>query len=304
MAISFKDNVGKDMSKNRAIIYVIISALIYGYTPVLCSYSYDLGNNSFSLTFFRSLMVIPILAVIMAKDKVSFKLEKQEGFKMLFVGISSIFTVLLLYSAYTYIGVGTTTTLHFLYPLFVILICHFIYRDKITKNQIISLIIAMLGIVCFIDLKDLGKVQGMTMAIVSGITFAIYLACIEKFGLSSMNSYKLSYYLAVISSIGLFVVHLFTNQIIFNQPIESYILMLVIGILASFIGVVLLKIGIQVLGSSLASMFCLFEPISSVVFGYFFLQEKVDLIMIIGCVLIIISIGLLVKKPKETKKLF
>ena len=288
------------MTKNRAIVLTIISALIYGFTPVLCSMTYEYGNNPYSLTFFRSLLVLPVLAVLLIKNKISLRLNKDEFIKMMIISLfGAVFTTLLLYSSYTYIGVGTATTLHFMYPLFVLVICHFIYRDHITTRQYISLALAMIGIVCFIDFNDFSRIQGIAMALISGVTFAVYLVGIEKAGLSSMNNYKLSFYLSAIVSVSLLVFNIFSNQIVFNQPVSNYFLMVCIGLLASFIALIFLKIGIEELGSTLASMFCLFEPISSVVFGFFLLNESVGFMKILGCLFIIVAMALLVMKKKK-----
>lgn len=288
------------MTKNKAIILTIISALIYGFTPVLCSLTYRLGNNPYSLTFFRSFFVLPILGFILIKNKISLKLNYKELIKMIGIGImGSVITTLLLYSSYTYIGVGTATTLHFMYPLFVLVICHFMYKDYISRRQIFSLVLAMIGIIFFFDFNDLSKIQGIAMAIISGVTFAIYLVGIEKAGLSTMNNYKLSFYLALIVSVSLLTLNIFTNQLILIQPVQNYLLMACIGILASFVALIFLKIGVQLLGSSLASMFCLFEPISSVVFGLVFLNEPLDMMKILGCLFIVLAMGLLVKKSKK-----
>ena len=59
--------------------------------------------------------------------------------------------------------------------------------------------------------------------------------------------------------------------------------------------VIFLKIGIDILGSSVASMFSMLEPVSSVVFGFMFLNESLYAIKIAGCVLIMAGIIILLK---------
>ena len=46
----------------------------------------------------------------------------------------------------------------------------------------------------------------------------------------------------------------------------------------------------KLLGSIVVSMISLFEPVSSVIFGYILLKEYVSLNSIVGCILIILSI--------------
>lgn len=281
----------------KGITLTILSALIYGFTPVLCSITYTLGNNPVTLTFFRSFLILPILFVLMYKDRVDIKCTPNELARIIVVALfGSVMTTLLLYSCYQYIGVGTGTTLHFLYPLFVTLICRYVYGDKLSKRQIYALCIALLGVSLFVDLNDLTKIKGIMMALISGFTFSIYLVGIEKLKLSNMNNYKLSFYLALTVSVCLFVFGSLTHQLNFNQPLASYGLMVVIAILAQLIAVIFLKTGISILGSSQASMFSMFEPVSSVIFGFLFLSETLTIFKIIGSILILLGVSILAKK--------
>ena len=106
------------MTRNKGILLVIASALLYGFAPVLCSMTYQYGNNPITLTFFRSFFVVILLGMLMIKNKIPFRCEKGELIRIVGVALfGSIMTTLLLNSSYLYIGVGTATTLHFLDPV-------------------------------------------------------------------------------------------------------------------------------------------------------------------------------------------
>lgn len=285
--------------KKRGIILTVLAALIYGFTPILCFYTYNMGNNSFTLTFFRNFFCVFVLFIIMQVKKIDFKLtwnEFKNIFMVAFVGM--VITTLLLYSSYNYIGVSTATTLHFLYPVFVMLICRFYYKDIIQNNQKLALMLSFVGILFFIDLNELNYINGVIMALLSGITYAVYLVLIEKTKLSYMNSFKLSFYLTLTVSIILFLINLKVKQLILKQPIESFILMLVVALLASFLAVIFLKEGIKSIGSNKASVYCLFEPISSVFFEAILINESLTFNKLMGCGFIIGGMYYLSKKHK------
>lgn len=285
------------MTRNKGILLVIVSALLYGFAPVLCSMTYQYGNNPVTLTFFRSFFVVIILGCLMIKNKIPFRCEKGELIRIVSVAMfGSILTTLLLNSSYLYIGVGTATTLHFLYPLFVTLICHFVYHDALDKKHLIALGICLCGVLLFLDFKDLSKMKGILMALVSGMTFAIYLVGIDKLKLSRMNSIKLSFYFALTVSVVLGTFGFVSGQMVLNQPVISYMLMLGVAIMAQWLAVVCLQQGILVLGSSLASLFSMFEPVSCLIFGALFLNETVILAQVFGCALILSGVLLLIKE--------
>ena len=156
--------------------------------------------------------------------------------------------------------------------------------------------ICLCGVLLFLDFKDLSKMKGILMALISGMTFAIYLVGIDKLKLSKMNSMKLSFYFALTVSVVLGVFGFTTGQMILNQPAISYVLMFGVAIMAQWLAVVFLQQGISVLGSSLASLFSMFEPVSCLVFGALLLNETVVIAQAIGCVLILGGVLLLIKE--------
>ena len=45
----------------KGLFFTVTSALLFGFTPVLASKTYDMGSTPETLTFYRNLLVVPIL---------------------------------------------------------------------------------------------------------------------------------------------------------------------------------------------------------------------------------------------------
>ncbi len=287
------------MSK-KGIFLTVLSALFYGFTPIVSFYSYMLGNNPFTVTYFRSFFVLPVLGIIMLVKKIDFKLELHQIKNIIITGIfGTVLTTLLLSTSYNYIGVGTATTLHYLYPVFVMVFSKLFFKDKISKKQYLTLALSVIGISFFLEFQDITKVKGIIMAVLSAVTFAFYIVYIDKSGLAKMNGFKLSFYLSLVLIVILTTTNLFTHQLILNQPFESYLLMFAVAMLASFLAVVCLKEGIRLIGGNLASIFSMVEPVSTLIFGKIFFDEVISIQKIIGSVIIIASIMIMAVKPKK-----
>lgn len=100
--------------------------------PRLCGPELHMGSTPETLSFYRNLLVLPVLAVIMVLRRIPFRVPWRILGTIVLVGVLGRgITTLMLYSSYTYIGVGTATTLHFLFPVFVALICRVFYRERI-----------------------------------------------------------------------------------------------------------------------------------------------------------------------------
>ena len=175
--------------KERGYFLTILSAIIFGFTPILAKITYNIGSNGITLAFFRHLFVIPILFLMIKLLKINYKISLEQLKKITLVGvIGNAFTVAMLYTSYSYIQVGSATVLHFLYPMFVSLICFFYYKEQLSKAVRICLAIASIGILFFIEGGNASFI-GLFLALFSGITFAYYIVGVEKLGLQTINPY-------------------------------------------------------------------------------------------------------------------
>ena len=292
--------MGKE--KTRGVLGTLTSALLYGFTPCICSITYLLGNNHTSMTFFRSLLTLPaFLAVIMWK-KIDLRVEKRIFGKLLLTAnLWAFITTRLLDSSNSYIPVGTATTLHFLYPLLVVVFNFCFYKDKLTRKKVLSIVYAAIGILLFLINGGLGNIKGILLAFASSVTFALYMMLLDKWKLSEMDGYKLMFYVAAIVSAEMWLINFKTGFLIFDQPLQVYGLMLSVALMASFAANILLKEGIRILGSTMASFLSLLEPISSILFGMIFLREAVSLLQVMGCGAIILSIVNLLGSPRKVE---
>lgn len=290
-----------DHMYTKGILYTVLSAVLFGITPLITTAVYGYGANSMTVVFYRSLFVIPMLAVIMKARGISFTISVR-GLRN--TGIIAVFgsglTTILLFSSYTYIDVGCATTLHFLYPVFVSLLCFAVYHERLGRRKLLALGMAFVGALCFFDLTNAGSITGLIMAASSALTYAFYMVQLEKTRLSHQNAYKISFYLAIFILLETLVYHLLFSSIQFILPWNAYLLILLLSLVSSFLAVVLLQKGIQKLGSSTASLFCLFEPITSVICGVFFLQEALTPAKTAGC-LIILAALIIISREQNRK---
>ena len=156
-----------------------ISAVVYGVIPMLTMFLYAFGMDAIAVAFYRFFLILPIVLLITKMQGISLRLPwKQVVSIFVYAGFFSGSTMLLLNLAYNYISIGTATTLHFLYPVFVILICAFYYHDVIDARMKKILLIVLLGILFFLDKGSKGSMIGIVLSMISGIIllyFAMYM---------------------------------------------------------------------------------------------------------------------------------
>ncbi|MBU3183770.1 DMT family transporter [Clostridium estertheticum] len=284
--------------RHKGIIFTVVSAIIFGFTPAIGKITYSMGSNGIQLAFFKSTFALPIFLIIVLYNKLSLKLSKQQLFDVLIIGlIGSTLTTVLLYSSYSFIDVGSATVLHFLYPLFVCLINFVFYHQKLNKQQIFSLFVAMIGIACFAENKSI-SIIGFALATISGVFYAYYMVGMDHSSVRELNLFVFNFYISIINFLGVLVLGLFTHSFSI-MSMKGYLLSLLIAIFVALIGGVLIQKGIYYLGASLTAILSTLEPITSIIVGIIFLNEGLTIQKIIGCSLVLVSTVILTKSQNK-----
>lgn len=280
----------------KGYIYTALSAIIFGLMPLLTKIIIARGATSLTIVFFRVFYVTVVLFFVLKIKNIDLRLEKRDFLSAILTSIfGSGLTIIILNESYNYVDTGIATSLHFLYPLFVAILCCFFYGEKIKKKQIISLSFALVGIICFMS-KGNGSLFGYFLAIASGLTYAFYLVKMDKTGLVKMNALKLSFYLALFTTIEIFTMNLFMQDVVFKMDAIAYGLLLVLALSSSFLATVLLQKGVLLLGSTRASFICLLEPVTSMIMGILWLNEALTFNKGLGGLAIIISLIIFLKE--------
>lgn len=77
-------------TKQKGIVFTVISTIIFGITPAIGKMTYAMGNNGIQLAFLRHLFVVPLFLLIVFYQQVSLKLTKQQLKDVIKVGFLEI----------------------------------------------------------------------------------------------------------------------------------------------------------------------------------------------------------------------
>lgn len=291
-------------NKYKGFLAVIVSAVIFGCMPLLAKSIYANGGNSVSLIFYRFSFAIPVLyLVVKANKKISISVTGEELKKIAVVAVLGYSgTGMLLFLSYNYISTGMATTIHFVYPMFVILGCLVFYKEKLDYIKAVSVLLCTIGVVLFYNGESAGNITGIAIAFLSGITYAFYIIYIDKKGLKAMHPMKLTLYLCLIAAPVIFVFSLITGTFTVNITPFGWLLTVVLSIAVTLGAVGLFQVGISIIGSQSTAILSTFEPITSVIIGILAFDEAFDLKVLAGCVLVLLSAVLLAVFDKDVKQ--
>jgi len=289
------------LNKNKGIILVLLSAICFGAAPAFVKLSYSNGTDNIGVLFIRSLLSLPILFIIILMRKTSLAITPNEFFKLLISGALQSATSILLFSTYSYIAIGLSTTLHFCYPIVTTLVCIIFFKEKPGKAKLFALLLAMAGIFLSTNPDSSQKsTMGFVLAIISGFCYAALVIHLDKSGLKNMDTFKMSFYINSITAVISLVYGKSKDLLHININGRALIYILISALLVSAAARPLFQTGLRFTDAPTVTMLSSFEPISSIAAGSLLLAERLTLPQIFGCFLTVCSVILISMSGKIT----
>lgn len=288
--------------KFRGILFSIVSAALFGLMPLFAKYAYADGCSPTGLVFVRMFFGAIILFFLAKKQGGPLAISVNQFKKVVLLSLGFAPTPVLLYASYNYISTGAATTIHFVFPAFAFLLCWAFYKEKIDRLQLLSLVLCTTGVVLFYKPGDDSSLFGVTIAFLSGITYACYVVYLAKSGLKSAEKFWMNFHLNWVSMLMVLFVSLPMGNFSLPSSWVGWSLGLVFAVLMTVIAGVLFQLGIRYIGPQQAAIFSTFEPLTSVLVGVVFLSESLDWSSIVGIGIILSAVLLLIIADGRNKR--
>lgn len=285
--------------KLRGIISAVISAILFGCEPLVALVAYDHGNNAIAFIFYATVIALIALFVILKIMKISILPKKKDVLPLILSGFFAALTTILLFISYNYIASGIATTLHFTYPTIVALGGVLLFKQKMTIQKILALLLSLAGIVCVADFSGNFSMTGVAIALISGVTYSTYILIMDHSEIKQIHFLKLSFYMAVVKLFVTLIFGLFQKSLVIPINGISIWMMILFAIGISIGAVTLFQIGVRDTGGSDAAIFSMFEPITSIIVGVSVFHDHLTGLKLLGCILILTGIVLTAMRTKK-----
>ena len=288
-------------SRTLGIFYVFLSAVVFGFTPVLANLSYAGGNNGVNMAFLRALLPLPLLFLLGRMTSPGYCATPRQWKRGLLLGLCQFGCTLMLYTSYSYIPVGIATTLHFLYPLLVVLYHVVRFRERPGPMKIAGLLLGTVGAASLLEMGESGlHPVGVTLALLSAVAFAAYLIILQQESGNPLPLYRLTTAISLSGCALCLAVGLGMGKLTFSLTPAAWMYAIITALAVTIGGTAVFQAGVRIVGDADAAIYSLFEPITSIVFGLILLGEIFTARKGISCVLILS--GLLLTALADRKK--
>ena len=295
-------------SKNNKLGYTaaILSAICFGSSGLFVKYAYTAGLEAGEMLILQYLLAIVLLwggSLVYFRKKIL--IGKQLLIKLLILGVlGNTFMTLFYYKSFKYLDVAVATILLFTYPI-IVSIYSLIFTDKkINKPTIVSLIVAFIGsflVLNLIEFDQTVSLVGLLFGLLGALFYAFMNIYSESF-LDDVEPFIVTTYVNTFSLITLLVIYHPFHLVTSPPASKTWIVIVILALMAGVLPVVLLYTGIKNIGAVKASIIANFEIPVSAILSYFIYHETLTITQIAGMFLVILSIIFLQKNSKKTKQ--
>lgn len=292
----------KNDRSHLGIFYVILSAILFGTMPLLTRIAYAHGSNAYTAAFGRFFFGSIMLGLIcFVSPGCSIKIKKEQFLALLKLSVPYALMPILLYASYTYIDSGMATTLHFTYPVAVMLILAIFFRSRPDAKQIICAILCVGGMALLYTPNGQVRVEGIILAVASGIIYAVYIVLLGKSTVKGLHSLVLAFWISLLSMAEIGIIALFSKNLVFSLDAAGWTAEFGLALFATVFALVLFQKGVILCGEVKASLFSTFEPLTGIVIGVVVFHEGLTAKELIGIIGILAAAVLLVMPARKTR---
>lgn len=282
--------------------YVLISTFGFSLVPLMAKFSLDSGMNSETILTYRFIIAGTFFMLYSLHKKIKLYTDIKTSLKLLAIGLLYALESTIFFEAFKYISPSIGQLLFQVNPLMVAFGAYFVFKEKISKNVMLSLLLTSIGcVLLFWEPSAYVTHLGVFLVLLSALFYTTYII-IGKDMLKNIPPMVVTTYTTVGCGIFLLTYSLLNGKMMPITDINIVGAVIVLSLFSTIISILTFAIGLKLLGATKASIISAIEPVFTVVLAYVFFDEKLNAIQFLGGLLIVLSIVVIEMKigKKET----
>jgi drug/metabolite transporter (DMT)-like permease len=292
----------------KGTFYLILTGFLLGTIGIWVKL---IGTNvsPFLLTIFRALLagLMIFLFIVFARELKTLETLRIKKKNLLLFLVAGFFGVTIGFGffikSFSYVPVANAVLLVYIYPLVTALLSWLFLRERITRWEVIALILVVIGIwsIYGSEMSIESNLFGNLLALLSGCGYAVFFVFIRYFERKGFPYWKVTFWPLIIG--GLILIFFLPSEPLAFSP-SGYVPLWIFGTaFCSFLGYVLYAKGLKTEKAHNATItVSLTEPLTAIILAFLILGETLPPYVILGGSLIILA-NILIGKEHRKKRI-
>lgn len=264
----------------------------------------NINVGSGELALYRAVMAAILVGgfLILTRQRLDFLKIKKELLLLLLSGAAMGFNWILLFEAYKYTTVSVATLSYYFAPVIVMVVCPVLFKEKLTARQIISFVMATVGLVLITGTAFGGKkdLLGIAFGLGAAVFYAVVML-LNKFikGVTGICRTFIQFIAAIFVLVP--YVAFAEGFTIANLDGAGTVNLLIVGLIHTGFTYCLYFSALKELSGHEAAILSYIDPLVAVLVSVLFLKEGITFPQVLGGILIL-GFTLISELPAGKKK--
>jgi drug/metabolite transporter (DMT)-like permease len=269
---------------NKSFIKYFAALLIFGTNGLVASH---ISLSSHEIVFWRSLFgsICLIAIFLLTGNKFTFMKHKKDFMFLALSGLGMGMSWAALYEGYNRIGVGVTTLLYYVGPIFVMVLAPFIFKEKLTPKKIMCFTVVIAGMILVNGSGEAHDVIGILCGIMAAVGYTIMVTT-GKFA-KNIEGLENPTLQVVFAFVFCAFYHVAKSGLSFDIQITDVPATIILGIFNTGIACYCYFAALGKLNVQTIAICGYLEPLSAVIFSAIFLGETMTAVQVLGAIFII-----------------
>lgn len=294
MLISLRKNV--IIIKNG--IYIIVAGILWGIISLFVNELKSIGFDSMQIVAIRVFFSAFILVIfLLVTDRKQLRIKLKDIPLFIGTGLCSIvFFNFCYFEAIKIIG-GAAVPALLLYtaPIFVMIMSVFLFRERITVQKFVALIMTLFGLILVTGaFSENTKIQpyALLLGLGSGFGYALY-SIFGKFLVNKYSAITITAFTFIVATVCIVPISGIVQKVELLLSVKGILAALALSLLSTVIPFMAYTKGLKGIEAGKASILATIEPFTATAIGIVFFKEEMTPIKITGMLIVLMAIVLL-----------
>ncbi|KAF0162258.1 MAG: DMT family permease [Ignavibacteria bacterium] len=255
-----------------------------------------------AIVFIRQLLGISFLLFVALRQKQSFHINLKDHKWVFVLALVACFHLWIQITGLQWTSASNTGWIIGITPVFMIILALIFFKEKISKQQLVGIIISFAGLILLVSKGNLSSIdiinnRGDVLIISSSLTWAVYSMASKKATLN-YSPVMTTLYLFIIVAILIspFAINKESIAAVVNLSLGGWSAIIFLGILCSGVAYVLWAQALTEMSASRVGVYLYIEPFVTFFGSWILLGEQITFLMLVSGLIIIGGVVLVNRK--------
>ncbi len=283
--------------KNKYVVSVILAGTLWGFMGFFRRTLDTMGVSAISCIAVRCIFAAVLFGIVLlATDRRAFKIRLKDAWIFLGNGIVSLLVFGVCYfKAMDYMSLSAAAILLYTAPCFVILFSALLFKEKLTGQKLIAMVLAFAGCCLVSGIGGGAKITpvGLALGLTAGVCYALY-SIFSRFALNhGYSSLTINFYSCLLAAVGASIIGGTEYLNVITQNAPNFGFAFATGLVTCFLPYFFYTRGLEGLENGKASIMASVEPVVATIVGVVIYNEDLTPMSAAGIVLVLAAIVLL-----------